>query len=1008
MNCYIVESGGENVKIEQATIYGFGKWVDYTIDFTENQFTCVYGENESGKSTLQNFILFMLFGYPPKKRNYYRPKTSGKMGGRLRISDPQVGIYTIERLDEVQKGAARCFLADGTEYDETWLQERLRGMTTDIYQSIYSFSALDLQAFEEMKDEDLGEVLLGIGLTGSNNIYLIEKNLDQKLDALFKPNGKRPVINEQLNVLDQLQAELVSMEQNEGTYIEKQQDITMLKAEISELRKMGVREKDRLLLIEKQQNNESIIQDYHHDINQQATYPTTIKFPENGRERLQTLKESRLPIQSKYDVLKANLDRIVAKQEEMEQQIIANDLYEEMQALIQQKNEYEENKKLQSQLEKELAKQVAQIEAELDDLHIGLTRDELSTVTLPFHIEKIWNELKNNTEQLLLESEQSKQEKMTWEKQRDFIIEQIEEVEAHLLSEERINELNDIVRANKQADYLKKESENAAKKQAEWEHIQQRREENSKTMLIASLVFAILCAGLASMFTMPFLYNIMALSIIAGVAQWFWGKRSIQTMKELLQEKPVDNPVHPHHEQDVQEAERLLTLHTESKNSQSSLKNQLKALEIQMIQWNEKRNVLEQRERRINQQIESQHQTFPFLEKIEVTYWPEFYYSLKQLLAVVQNKQQIEKQMNELMVELTQYETRVTNHLKKHHQEHTNESVAVQFQMIVDLVTTHDESMRMLAESKQEVLENKAEQNDLIESMSIYEAEINKLYATSEVKTEDEFYEVSKMFYEKRDLEEKIAEKKAQLQSTFSSTVFEELIRNKPDQHQLALEKDQTLEIMDKNEAEIELKRNRLAAVQAELENMESSETHSNTIHQLAMEKEELNKLVREWTVLKTAKEMLKETQRNYRNKHLTKVIHKTIKYFKVITGEAYTDLVAPTSDEPFRVVSAEQIWYDVDELSKGTIDQLYICLRLAISEIMSEKHKLPFIMDDAFVHFDSKRMERMIDILQDISKNQQVILFTSRQEIIDSLAASQVTYLSDRTYITEKERSTF
>src|SRR5690625_7167420 len=96
-----------------------------------------------------------------------------------------------------------------------------------------------------MKDEDMGEVLLGIGLTGSNNIYLIEKNLDQKLDALFKPNGKRPVINEQLNVLDQLQAELVSMEQNEGTYVEKQQDITMLKAEITELQKMGVCEKDR-------------------------------------------------------------------------------------------------------------------------------------------------------------------------------------------------------------------------------------------------------------------------------------------------------------------------------------------------------------------------------------------------------------------------------------------------------------------------------------------------------------------------------------------------------------------------------------------------------------------------------------------------------------------------------------------------------------------------------------------------------------------------------------------
>src|SRR5690625_5956279 len=93
MNCYIVESGGENVKIEQATIYGFGKWVDYTIDFTENQFTCVYGENESGKSTLQNFILFMLFGYPPRKRNYYRPKTSGKIDRKsTRLKSSHVAI----------------------------------------------------------------------------------------------------------------------------------------------------------------------------------------------------------------------------------------------------------------------------------------------------------------------------------------------------------------------------------------------------------------------------------------------------------------------------------------------------------------------------------------------------------------------------------------------------------------------------------------------------------------------------------------------------------------------------------------------------------------------------------------------------------------------------------------------------------------------------------------------------------------------------------------------------
>src|SRR5690625_7948088 len=116
------------------------------------------------------------------------------------------------------------------------------------------------------------------------------------------------------------------MEQSEGTYVEKQQEVTRLKVAISELQKIGISEKERLMLIEKQQNNDAIIHDYHHYSNQLATYPITVTFQENGQERLQRLKESRLPMQSKYDVLKANLERIVAQQEELEQRIRGNEI----------------------------------------------------------------------------------------------------------------------------------------------------------------------------------------------------------------------------------------------------------------------------------------------------------------------------------------------------------------------------------------------------------------------------------------------------------------------------------------------------------------------------------------------------------------------------------------------------------------------------------------------------------------------------------------------------------
>lgn len=165
------------MKLLQATIYGFGKWVDYHIDFSKDSFLTIYGENESGKTTLQRFILFMLFGMPPKQRKFYQPKTSSKMGGSLTVFDPEVGIYTIERLADTRNGVAICHTADGEEHDENWLRDKLHGIDEKTYQAIFSFSAADLSRLQDVKQENISEVLLGIGLTGSSKIHSIEKGL---------------------------------------------------------------------------------------------------------------------------------------------------------------------------------------------------------------------------------------------------------------------------------------------------------------------------------------------------------------------------------------------------------------------------------------------------------------------------------------------------------------------------------------------------------------------------------------------------------------------------------------------------------------------------------------------------------------------------------------------------------------------------------------------------------------------------------------------------------------
>jgi uncharacterized protein YhaN len=63
---------------------------------------------------------------------------------------------------------------------------------------------------------------------------------------------------------------------------------------------------------------------------------------------------------------------------------------------------------------------------------------------------------------------------------------------------------------------------------------------------------------------------------------------------------------------------------------------------------------------------------------------------------------------------------------------------------------------------------------------------------------------------------------------------------------------------------------------------------------------------------------------------------------------------------------------------SDGTVDQLYLALRLAVAEELTPD--APLILDDALVRFDDQRMKVALDILKELGEHKQVILFTCQQ----------------------------
>src|SRR5699024_4070870 len=126
----------------------------------------------------------------------------------------------------------------------------------------------------------------------------------------------------------------------------------------------------------------------------------------------------------------------------------------------------------------------------------------------------------------------------------------------------------------------------------------------------------------------------------------------------------------------------------------------------------------------------------------------------------------------------------------------------------------------------------------------------------------------------------------------------------------------------------------------------------------------------------------LKNTKNKFHKKYMNYVIEKASHYFNIITKSKYVAIYPPQKNKTFPVETELRTRFTIDQLSQGTIDQLYVALRIAISTVMSEKYSVPFIIDDAFVHFDNKREQAVMRLLEEITKEQKVILFTVKKNI--------------------------
>ncbi|EAK8406717.1 hypothetical protein CE681_10320 [Listeria monocytogenes] len=207
------------MRITSIDIIGYGKWSDAHFNNITN-FQVFYGENEAGKSTIMAFIHSILFGFPTKQQSIPRmePKNGGPYGGRLTLEDTPLGKVIIERLKGKATGDVRIYYGDGQTAGEEKLPEIIGEIDRNTYEAIFSFDIHGLQNIHQWKKKEFERYLLATGTTGSDALLKAAEALQKKLDSLYKPSGRNPLINQQLKKVKEAQQAFQNAKKQNAQY----------------------------------------------------------------------------------------------------------------------------------------------------------------------------------------------------------------------------------------------------------------------------------------------------------------------------------------------------------------------------------------------------------------------------------------------------------------------------------------------------------------------------------------------------------------------------------------------------------------------------------------------------------------------------------------------------------------------------------------------------------------------------------------------------------------------
>ena len=148
----------------------------------------------------------------------------------------------------------------------------------------------------------------------------------------------------------------------------------------------------------------------------------------------------------------------------------------------------------------------------------------------------------------------------------------------------------------------------------------------------------------------------------------------------------------------------------------------------------------------------------------------------------------------------------------------------------------------------------------------------------------------------------------------------------------------------------------------------------------LAARREELREALRrregEYQALTLAMDALKKANARLQERFSPELNRLAGQYLSRLTGQRYSSVTLNRELEGAAARAGDVLPRSALYLSRGTADQLYLAVRLAVCRLCLPQ-KPPLVLDDALAAFDDERLALALGLLEELAGEQQVLLFT-------------------------------